>query len=804
MFPASVRSGSPGLTIAGSPRRPVRRISSLVLSAGVLVAGSLTVTAVSIPTPARAMVPPGVYGATAPPMGWNSWFFYGTSISAKSIADQAAGMATPNANLPIDDSGGHKSLADLGYRDIGIDDGWGPDNGAGRDATGTLTTKTGFLTGAQTRAVTLSNGSTVPARALNTMKDLTNYIHELGLKAGMYTDTGTRGCGGMSGSGDHEARDLTTFADWGFDFLKLDHCGGTPTKYSTVMADYKDWGSLAANAKTSAGLAHPIALDMCQWGAGSPDGPWVWGGSAGRAWRTGRDLSGNVGWGTPSNGGSTWVNFSQVTGNFDLNDHPSNHATGQYNDPDYLMVGPGFGNNPVTGRQQTHGTDTTTQWGLTPNEQQSYFGMWAVQGAPLVLASDLTGLDTATAGIVGNQSVIAVAQDSANHQGQKVLDNGKVQVWSKQLATAGTRAVLLLNRSTSSQTYAFTTQNLGLNGTATVQNLYTGSNLGTLASVGSQSFTLAPHQSVLLKLTGTAEQWPDTVVVPTATGLSTKTWNSSTWSAWQTVSLSAAGSTGPGSVKGEPAVVSSPGGTDVFVRGADDALWTNTYKNGAWGTWTSLGGTLTASPAAASLGRDRIDVFIRSTDGKVYQKTFQQTPGQNDLPAYWPDVKWTTSWVSQDAPDSTTIVGTPAAVASLNRIDLFARGTDNALWQKSYVSGEWTGWTRRGGTLASSPTAASGGPGQIEVFATLAPTDKIGQLSWTAAGGWSSTWYDLGRAGIGAPSATQVDYRVNVYIRATDNTLWQWYRIGTGPTGVWQQLDNTLALTAGPAAAGHP
>ncbi|MCX5208383.1 glycoside hydrolase family 27 protein [Kitasatospora sp. NBC_00240] len=781
----------------------------MALSAAILVAGSLTVNAFSNPTPAQAMVPPGGYGATAPPMGWNSWFFYGANISAKNIADQAAGMATPNSNLPVNASGTHKSLADLGYRDVGIDDGWGPNNGAGRDANGTFTTKTGFLTGAQTKAVTLSNGTVVAARALNSMKDLTDYIHELGLKAGMYTDTGARGCGGMSGSGDHEAKDLTTFADWGFDYLKLDHCGGTPTKYSTVMADYKDWGSLAANAKTSAGVAHPIALDMCQWGAGSPDGPWVWGGAAGRTWRTGHDLSGNVGWGTTSNGGSTWVNFAQVTGNFDLNDHPSNQATGQYNDPDYLMIGPGFGNDPATGKQQTHGTDTTTLWGLTPDEQQSYFGMWAVQGAPLVLASDLTNLTAASAGIVGNQSVIAVAQDSANHQGQKVLDNGKVQVWSKQLATAGTRAVLLLNRSTTSQTYSFTTQSLGLNGTATVQNLYTGAGLGTLSSTGSKSFTLAPHQSVLLKLTGATEQKPDTVIVPTATGLSEKIWNSSTWSAWQNVSLGTAGSTGPGSIKGEPAVVSSAGGVDVFVRGADDGLWTNTYKNGAWGSWLNLPGmVLTASPTAASMGRDRIDVFVRGTNGQVYQRTFQQTPGADDKPAYWYDVKWTTSSVALGGPStptgSGTIVGAPTAVASLNRIDLFARGTDNALWQKSYVSGEWTGWTKRGGTLSSSPTAVSGHPGQIEVFAALSPTGNIGQLSWTATGGWSSTWYDLGRAGTGAPTASQVGDRINVYIRATDNTLWQWYRIGTGPTGTWQQLDSTTKLTGNPAAAAHP
>lgn len=804
----SAPSGLPEPTAVGSARssvpsaRPRRRRLATALSATMIIAGTLTVTAVGVPTPAEAVVPPGANGATTPPMGWNSWYFYNNDYSAQNIADQAAGLATPNANLGLNGSGRHKSLADLGYRDVSLDGGWWTQNGTGRDANGVMVPRPGFLTGAQTKAVTLSNGTTVPARALNTMKDLTDYVHALGMQAGMYTDTGATGCGGQHGSGGNEAKDVTTFADWGFDWVKVDHCGGIPSGYSTVMADYKAWGSLTANAKTSTGVAHPLALEICEWGAGAPDGPWAWGGSAARTWRNGRDITGSAGYGTTSNGGATWINWDQVSESFDLNDHPSNEAAGQYNDPDYLLIGPGFGDNPSTGQQQTHGTSGAL-WGLTPDEQQSYFGMWAIQGAPLVLATDTTNLTAATAVIVGNESVIAVDQDSAVHQGQKVLDNGSVQVWSKQLAASGTRAVLLVNRSSTPQNYSFTTQNLGLNGTASVQNLYTGANLGTVSSTGAQNFTLAPHQSVMLKLTGATEQQPETVLAPTASGVSQKTWNGSTWSAWQTLALGTAGSTGPGSIKGEPAVVSSPGGTDVFVWGADNALWQNTYKNGAWGSWTSLGGTITASPTAASLGRDRIDVFVRGTDGKVYQKTFQQTPGANDLPAYYYGVNWTSSWAYLDAPDSTTIVGAPAAVASLNRIDVFARGTDNALWQKSYVNGEWTGWTSHGGTLSSSPTAVSGSPGQIEVFAALAPTNSVGQLSWTAAAGWSSSWYDLGRAVAGAPTATQVGARVNVYARATDNTLWQWYRIGTGPSGTWQQLDSTLALTGSPAAAGH-
>ncbi|MFE9425761.1 hypothetical protein ACFYNO_22655 [Kitasatospora sp. NPDC006697] len=783
------------------------------MSATVILTGSVATATVTSSAPAQAVVPPGVYGSTAAPMGWNSWYFYNNGYTAQNIADAAAGLAAQNGNLPVNGSGNHESMADLGYKDVGMDGGWWTNGTAGRDANGNPVPNAGFLTGYRTKAVTLSNGTVVPSVTLNSMSDLTGYIHSLGLYAGIYSDTGAGaggGCGGQNGSGNHEAGDVTTFATWGFDWLKLDHCGGVPTSpnYTNTMEGYKYWGSLLANARTSAGTAHPMALEICEWGEGSPDGPWAWGGAAARTARTGRDISGAAGYGTTTNGGATWINWSQVWNNFQLNDHPSNQAAGQYNDPDYLLIGPGFGDNPSTGAQQTHGTDPTL-WGLTPDEKQSYFGMWAIQGAPLVLGTDVTSLDPTTLGVIGNQAVIGVDQDSAAHQGQKVLDNGTVQTWSKQLSGSGNRAVLLLNTSGGSSTYTFTTQGLDLTGTSTVSNLYTGANLGTLASGGSLSFTLAPHQSVMLKLTGGADAKPETVLATSASGLGQKTWNGSSWSGWQNLNLGTTG-TGPVSIQGNPAVVNSPSGTDVFVRGADNALWVDSYLNGTWGSWTSLGGTLSDSPTAASIGQDRIDVFVRGTDGAVFQKTYQQAPGtpnanQSCCPAYWPSVSWTSSWTDLLGPATTsspnTIVGAPTAVASLNRVDLFARGADNALWQKSYVSGVWSNWTSLGGTLNSAPVAASGGPGQIDVFATKSD-NTVSTLGWTAAGGWASSWSSVGTQTVtGTPSAAEVGSRANVYARGTDNTLWQAYR--SGSSWVWQQLDSTRSLTGSPAAAGR-
>jgi hypothetical protein len=50
------------------------------------------------------------------------------------------------------------------------------------------------------------------------------------------------------------------------------------------------------------------------------------------------------------------------------------------------------------------------------------------------------------------------------------------------------------------------------------------------------------------------------------------------------------------------------------------------------------------------------------------------------------------------------------------RLDVFVRGSDNALWHRWY-DGSWSAWESLGGHLTSDPTAASWGRDRIDVFA---------------------------------------------------------------------------------------
>ena len=88
------------------------------------------------------------------------------------------------------------------------------------------------------------------------MKALGDHMHSLGVSFGIYSDEGTRTCGGFQGSEGHEATDAKTFASWvrqpdgaagrgralpisshaafdgqGVDYLKLDGCYNNKAGY---------------------------------------------------------------------------------------------------------------------------------------------------------------------------------------------------------------------------------------------------------------------------------------------------------------------------------------------------------------------------------------------------------------------------------------------------------------------------------------------------------------------------------------------------------------------------------------------
>jgi alpha-galactosidase len=123
-----------------------------------------------------------------PAMGWNSWNAFGSKNNealTKAMADIIVSLG----------------LADLGYEYVVLDDGcYKSERINGLLSNETIKFPSGF-------------------------KALPDYIHNKGLKFGMYNDIGTNLCAGSAvGTCGYEDVDAKIYIDWGIDFLKVDNC----------------------------------------------------------------------------------------------------------------------------------------------------------------------------------------------------------------------------------------------------------------------------------------------------------------------------------------------------------------------------------------------------------------------------------------------------------------------------------------------------------------------------------------------------------------------------------------------------
>ena len=378
-------------------------------------------------------------GAT-PPMGYSTWNAVRFNVSDALIRKVADSMVSTG-------------LRDLGYLYVNIDDGWQ----GGRDAKGKM----------------YADSTRFP----NGMKALADYVHSKGLKIGIYTDIGRVGCGGRVGSYGYYQQDVNQFAEWGFDYIKVDACGA-----DSMGLDFKTQYKEFSDALKNANPAREILFNICEWGKQQP---WKWAPEIGNTWRTGYDID---------NQGDYWKGVLYEV------DQTVPHADvagpGHFNDPDSLEVGVVSDKNGIKG--------------LNYDESVANFSMWAVLAAPLMLGLDVTQLDTPNsyssgfADIVKNAEVIAVDQDPAGIQGKKVDESTSgLQVYSKPLgsSTSGERAVVLLNRSNAPARMTVTSEQIGLLNTIKVRDLWRHEDMGTHAY--SYSATVPSHGSVMLKIKGT-------------------------------------------------------------------------------------------------------------------------------------------------------------------------------------------------------------------------------------------------------------------------------------------------------------
>ena len=228
--------------------------------------------------------------ASTPPMGWNSWNAYSCAVTEADVRAAADALV-------------ETGLLAAGYEYVIVDDCW---MAANTDAEGRLQPSAEFPNG---------------------MAELADYVHNKGLKFGLYSSAGTETCQGYPASLGRERLHAEQFADWGVDYLKYDNCGDHRGR--DAIDRYRAMGEALA------AVDREIVYSICEWGRNEP---WAWGRNVGgHCWRTTDDLVAK--WqADPAEFGLGILDVIDRMANLDI---AAVHGPGGWNDPDMLQVATG-------------------------------------------------------------------------------------------------------------------------------------------------------------------------------------------------------------------------------------------------------------------------------------------------------------------------------------------------------------------------------------------------------------------------------------------------------------------------------
>jgi hypothetical protein len=299
------------------------------------------------------------------------------------------------------------------------------------------------------------------------MKGLSDYIHSLGLRMGIYSSPGPRTCGGFLGSWQHEDQDAQTYADWGVDYLKYDWCA-----YSEIVPKpdldglKKPYQVMRASLDK---INRDIMYSLCQYGWGNV---WEWGAEVGgNSWRTTGDIQ------------DTWRSMSSI--GFNQNKAAAFSQPGHFNDPDMLVVGKvGWGPN-------LHNTQ------LTFDEQYTHISLWSLLSSPLLIGCDMGHLDRFTLNLLTNDEVLAIDQDALGKGASQYIKNDNYQIWVKELKDGG-KAIGLFNLSDKYQTISLDKTDPALNGFTKFRDVWQQKYIITAGKTFSAK--VAPHGVMLIKV----------------------------------------------------------------------------------------------------------------------------------------------------------------------------------------------------------------------------------------------------------------------------------------------------------------
>ncbi|MEV4656924.1 carbohydrate-binding protein [Micromonospora sp. NPDC049301] len=442
--------------------------------------------------------------AERPFMGWTSWSMQSSRYPGLNPDGDYSYLTEANVLKQADALAA--KLKPYGYEYVNIDAGWWRDNAW------------------VPKFDQYARQAADPVRFPRGMKPVADHIHAQGLKAGIYLPVGLEKEAYANGAApiwnaagcttaDIVYPDLRTtngwdsayklnfdnpcaqryidsqaqmFADWGYDFLKLDGVGPGSFKSGD---NYNNVADVAAWQKAIATAGRPIHLEL-SWSLDiNHAADWK---RYSNGWRIDTDVE------CYCNTLVTWEN--SVDDRFD--DAPAwsrKAGPGGWNDLDSLNVGNG------------------EMDGLTRAERQTYATLWAISKSPLYSGDDLTRLDDYGLSLLTNREVIAIDQNGGV-PARPVTPAGDQQVWGAKNPD-GSYTVALFNLGDAPASVTAHWAAFGFTGNASVRDVWNSRNLGTqknkitaaLPAHGSRLFTVRPGGTTVVPTSYEAESPANTL-----------------------------------------------------------------------------------------------------------------------------------------------------------------------------------------------------------------------------------------------------------------------------------------------------
>ncbi|KAM4521644.1 alpha-N-acetylgalactosaminidase [Odontesthes bonariensis] len=320
-----------------------------------------------------------------PPMGWLAWERYRCNIDCDHDPKNCIrhNLFTDMADRLFEDG-----WKELGYVYVNIDDCW---SSMERDKQGRLQPD--------------------PKRFPGGIHKLARYLHDRGLKLGIYGDMGTHTCGGYPGTPlDKIQIDAQTFAEWEVDMVKFDGC------YSNATEQEQGY-PLMSKALNATG--RPMGYS-CSWpayqGGLPPKVNYTQLGEICNLWRNYGDIQ------------DSWDSVLHIVDWFFENQDilASVAGPGKWNDPDMLVIG---------------------DFGLSMDQSRTQMALWAIMAAPLFMSNDLRTISSGARFILQNKMAIGINQDVLGIQGRRIVkEKSGIEVFWRPLSKNASALVFFSRR----------------------------------------------------------------------------------------------------------------------------------------------------------------------------------------------------------------------------------------------------------------------------------------------------------------------------------------------------------------------